>query len=197
MTEESGLPDPSLELSRLLEQEGGEAAFDYLHDLPAKEATRAVLLLEPGLQDRLLADMTPEHAAELVENVPEQEAADFMERMSPEAAAAIMEELPSDEQADLLHEMDEDDAEAILSAMDPAEAEEARVLSSYDDEVAGGLMVTEYLEYEQTRTVRDVLEDLRANAEEYAEYEVQTAVSAWSACGIWCWHANTRWSRTS
>jgi magnesium transporter len=57
--------------------------------------------------------------------------------------------------------------------MAPEEADEIRTLAQYDDDVAGGLMVTEYLAYPRTATVADVLEDLEINAETYRHYHVQ------------------------
>ena len=98
-----------------------------------------------------------------------------IERLEPEAAAAIVDELPSDEQADLLGDLDLEDAEAILNEMSPEEARDARELVRYADDVAGGLMVKEFLSYAQDSTVADVLADMQTNAETYQDYDVQYA----------------------
>jgi magnesium transporter len=74
-----------------------------------------------------------------------------------------------------LVELSDDNAAAILAAMDPEEASQARQLAGYDPETAGGLMITEYLRYDDGQVVQDVLDDLRANADEYADYDVQYA----------------------
>ena len=83
--------------------------------------------------------------------------------------------MPSDEQADLIGELDEHDAAAILDKMDPAEAADARKLSQYAHDVAGGLMVTELLKYQSDYKVGDIVDDMRARAEEYRDYDVQYA----------------------
>jgi magnesium transporter len=59
--------------------------------------------------------------------------------------------------------------------MAPAEADDVRQLSRYAADTAGGMMVTEYLAYADTVRVADVLEDLRAHADEYSRYNVQYA----------------------
>ncbi len=57
--------------------------------------------------------------------------------------------------------------------MAPEEAEDARLLTRYDPNSAGGLMATEYLAFFESMTVDDVLQDIRANAERYRSYDVQ------------------------
>jgi magnesium transporter len=99
----------------------------------------------------------------------------LIEHLDPQAAAAIVDELPSSEQADLLGDLTPGDAEAVLAAMAPEEAEDARRLSQYADDVAGGLMVSEYLSYPEHSSVGDVVEDLRTNADQYSDYEIQYA----------------------
>ena len=54
--------------------------------------------------------------------------------------------------------------------MSPEDAQEARQLAKYADDVAGGLMITEYLEFSETTTVGEVVDDLSVRADEIAEY---------------------------
>jgi magnesium transporter len=96
-----------------------------------------------------------------------------MEQLSPEAAAAILEEMPSNEQADLISALPRGDAEAILAEMDAAEAADVRRLAGYPADVAGGIMITEYLAYPESSSIGAVLADLRTHAGEYVDYSVQ------------------------
>lgn len=147
----------------------------FFKALPAGEIARAVSRLEEDEQTKLMCSLTPETAAELIEEVSDVQAADLIERLPASDAAAIFSELGSDQQADLLVELSQDNAEAILAAMDPEDASQARQLAGYDPETAGGLMITEYLRYSDGQSVQDVLDDLRSNADEYADYDVQYA----------------------
>ncbi len=166
---------PWVELEKLVEESDAERIEAFLEALPPGEPARALSHLHPQDQVRLLTALDPEHAAELVEQIPDAQAAELFEHLEPQAAAAIVDELPSDEQADLIGDLPREEADAILDAMDPAEARDARFLSRYPDDVAGGLMITEFLAYAETYTVADVVDDLRANADEYREYNVQYA----------------------
>ncbi|GJM30334.1 MAG: hypothetical protein DHS20C17_29690 [Cyclobacteriaceae bacterium] len=81
--------------------------------------------------------------------------------------------MPSDDQADILIEMTEESAEAIIEKMDQEDAESARKLIQYEADVAGGLMITEYLAYEASLMVEQVVDDLRVNTEKYEDYSLQ------------------------
>ncbi|MDH5534569.1 MAG: magnesium transporter [Betaproteobacteria bacterium] len=138
----------------------------YVESIGPSEAFRALLRLEPEARERVLTTLSPEEAADLIEEIPEEHAADLIEELPVEEAASIVSEMESDEQADVLANLDPEDAEAILANMPPKEAADARKLLPYPPDVAGGLMVTEYLSYPDTATVRDVIEDLNRRTEE-------------------------------
>jgi len=166
---------PWEELERLVEGPDAERVEAFLEALPDGEAILAVSRLSEDDQAALLTTLDPEEAADLVEQMPDAQAVEVIERLEPEAAAAIVDELPSDEQADLLGDLNREDAEAILNEMSPKDARDARELVQYADDVAGGLMVKEFLSYAQDSTVADVLADMQTNAETYQDYDVQYA----------------------
>lgn len=147
----------------------------YLDGLPPGETARALSRVRTADQVRVLTLLRPEDAAHLLEELVEAQAADLLNELPVHRAAAIVNELPSDEQADLLGDLDDDRAAIILREMAPDEAKDARLLSQYPSESAGGLMITEYLVYPETACVKDVLDDLRRHAERYATYDVQYA----------------------
>ena len=166
---------PWKELERLVEEPDAQRMEAFLDALPDGEAALAVSRLSEEDQTLLLTTLDPEEAADLVEQMPDAQAVEMIERLEPAAAAAIVDELPSDEQADLLNDLDRADAEAIIEKMAPAEARDARELVLYADDVAGGLMVKEFLSFPRDSTVADVLADMQANAETYQDYDVQYA----------------------
>ncbi|MFO0383410.1 MAG: magnesium transporter [Pirellula sp.] len=139
------------------------------------EIGRAISRLDSDDRKSLLSLLPADLCATLLESVAETQAVELIKLLPTSDAAAIFNELLSDDQADLLAELSDKNAEAILDAMDPREAAQARQLTSYDPESSGGLMITELLQYREGQTVRDVLDDLRANANDYTDYDVQYA----------------------
>jgi magnesium transporter len=147
----------------------------YLDALPIGETPLVLSRLSEEDQSKLLAGLSAAYAAELLQQLPDVQAIELLEELPTKTAADIIDNLPSDEQADLFGDLDSHVAEAILTEMEPAAAQGLRSLARYRDDVAGGLMVREYLAYPDDRTVAQVIDDMRSNADEYRDYQVQYA----------------------
>ena len=164
---------PWEQLSALLETNDSKQLNAFLEMLNPADTALAVSRLSSTEQTHLLTLLHPEDAAEVIEDISDTQAANLIEDLDPLQAAAILEELDSDHVADLLGELNEEDANAIIEQMAPEEAEEARQFLSYAPDTAGGIMLSEYLDFHSDQKVQDVLDDLQANREEYAHYNVQ------------------------
>lgn len=164
---------PWIVLSELISTKNSDEVTDFINSLSPSETARVISRLTEHEQSSLLGLISAEDAADVLEDIPEANAADLVEEMPPEQAAAIMEELSSDHLVDVLGEMDSDVSDEILAKMDPQDAEETRKMLAYDPDCAGGMMVTEFLSYSSEKRIRDVLEDLQTNHEEYSNYHVQ------------------------
>ena len=153
----------------------------FVDSLAPSEALRAMFRLDPDAREQVLTTLSPGEAADLIEDIPDEHAADIIEQLPPTEAAAIISEMGSADQADLLGEMEQSDAEAILAEMPLEEARDARRLMRYEDDQAGGLMMTEILAYEEGGTAGEVLEALSAAAEKGDEIHAKEiyVVSRW------------------
>jgi magnesium transporter len=168
--------DATGELEALIQTRDGEAIVAFMRLLPPEDTAYTLSHLTEEHRTELfnqLARVAPELGADLLEHFVDEYAAGVINELEPEQAAALVDEMDSDEQADVLSELDEVDAEAILKEMDPEEADDARERMAYDEDVAGGLMITEYLFYNEGQTVGEVTRDLQEKAEEHIEYEVR------------------------
>ncbi len=159
----------------LVAQGNPDKVTEFLATLSSAEIARAVSRLDDSQQAALLMLLEPEDAADLLEELSDTQGADLIEELEPDHAAAIIDEMDSGHRVDVLGEMEEDEAEAILDKMDPEEAEDARQLLTYPEDLAGGIMITEFLSYHMNLHVKDVLQDLRDNADMYSDYGVQYA----------------------
>ncbi len=129
--------------------------------------------LSPAAQAKVIADLTPEDAAELVAQVVDISAVEILDQLPTSFAASILGEVVSDHRADLIAELPSKTAQSILEQMDDVEAEDTIALLSYASDTAGGLMVKEYLKFDVNQTVRSVVEDLQENSERYRKMDVQ------------------------
>jgi magnesium transporter len=155
-------------LRELLEAESAASDIEkFLDSLPAAEVLPAVFHLRTDDQRKLLALISAERAAHIVEELPEGYAADLMELMPVADVAPIVGEMASDDRVDVLGEFSVPDAEAILEQLDVEDAEEIRRLSSYEADTAGGLMMTEFASFPMGATIREVLSGLTDREGEY------------------------------
>lgn len=163
------LQEPWEDIAALLAQDDTEAVRAFVRTLAPGDVARLLSRLGDDERNALMLRLEPEHAAELMVGLADAHAADIIEELPTEHAADIVEEMESDHRADVLAEMTEEDAEAILSEMAPEEAAEARHLLQYPEYTAGGVMVTEFVVFEQGTRVADVLQDLRDNSDKYQD----------------------------
>ncbi len=164
---------PWREIEEEIEGANVAALEETLELLTASDTARAISRLSAHDQQRLLQLLSPEEAAAVLEDIPDAQAADMIGQLPTNAAAAIMVELPSDHAVDVLAEMVPATSEAILRELPAEEQAEARELLSYDENTAGGIMIKEYLVYEQGLLVVDVLRDLEEHAPAYVDFNVQ------------------------
>lgn len=175
-TEPAESIDATDELHGLIQAGDGEAIANFLRLLPPEETAYTVSHLTDEARNAMferLASAAPELGADLLEHFVDEYAAVVLDQLEPEHAAALVDEMDSDEQADVLSELADANAAAILDKMDPEEAEDTRERLGYGEDTAGGLMITEYLFYNQGQTVGEVTRDLHEKAEEHIEFEVR------------------------
>lgn len=173
-------PDPNdrdlqQQLSDALDRKDADDALKAVESMEGTEAVYAFTRLPDDKQDQLTELLPDAAAAELVESLPEPEVKELLHRIDSERAAQIVTQLPSDEQADVIGKLDSQDAEKILDILPEATAEQARELIAYPPTSAGGLMVKEFLAYDDSLVAGDVIRDMRANAERYEHYDIQYA----------------------
>ena len=140
---------------------GSKLALDkYVKELGFTETLHVFSRLDQDDQTKLLLKITPEEAAEFLDTVPTSLASEILENLSAQDATPIFAVMESNSKADLLGDIPEESAEAILAEMAPSEADDLRELSAYDDDEAGGLMITEIITFDITATVIDVIDFL-------------------------------------
>lgn len=159
----------------LLESSQPQAAQELLETYSDALRTVVVSRLSHELQTQLVTGIDVEDAADVLHEMPESQALELLEDIAPSMAAGILEELPKKEQADFVGELPTRYMEAILSEMEVADATEVRRLAEYEDEEAGGIMTVKFLSISEEKTVSQVIDHLRANVEEFSDFDVQYA----------------------
>lgn len=156
-----------------------EEVADYL-ELHGEE-WEALAEAAPGAAADVLEQLSEEDAAGLLAELDPGDVADILEQISPELAAELVEEVPIQElsaaiaemtgeaAADLLNELDDEVSENVLALLEDTAEEEIRRLLEYPHDTAGGLMTTEIAALPLGLTAGEAIERVRQLHEEYED----------------------------
>ncbi|MGE5926701.1 MAG: magnesium transporter [Gemmatimonadota bacterium] len=143
-------------IARAPELEAADLA-DVLAQLNEDERIAVVRALPPELSGQALIEMPYEAHAE-----------ETLAALAPAQAAEIVDELDDDDAADLLGELRPEEAERIL--MEVEDRADVDALLRYDEETAGGIMTTHMVTVLATETAADALDSIRRQAEEVEDF---------------------------
>lgn len=153
-------------LLSLATAEDAERLKEYVREIGVNETFSAILRLSVEEREKVLTTLSAEDAADFIEEIPEQHAAEMIQKLSAGDAASIVSEMESQDQADVIGALNARHAKAVLAEMSPDTAANVERLSSYAPESAGGLMMSEYIAYPKDATAGEVLAGLEEREEQ-------------------------------
>jgi magnesium transporter len=157
-----------------------EEVADYLET--HGEEWEALAEAAPGDAADVLEQLSEEDAAGLLAELEPQDVADILEQIAPELAAELVEDVPIEDltaavgemtgeaAADLLYELDDDVTESVLAMLDDESEQEIRRLLEYPSDTAGGLMTTEIAALPLGLTAGEAIERIRQLHEQYEDF---------------------------
>jgi magnesium transporter len=113
-------------------------------------------------QASVFASLDEEQAADVLEELETSAQINLIESLPVAKAADVLEKMPANEAADILDELEDDKAEMLLNEMEAESSQEVRELLEYDDKEVGSIMTTDFISFNESTTVAEVLTDIRA-----------------------------------
>jgi magnesium transporter len=151
-------------------EEAPEQIKDALSEVhPEDIAALLVEELPPEQAALVMARLPREQAAEVLERLPDELRIIILGHFNPETSADLLSEMAPDDRADLVNELPHFLRESILSEMqkyEPEVAEATRVLASYGEDTAGGIMTTDFLSLGPGMSCQKAIEEVRRMAQE-------------------------------
>lgn len=164
---ENEIPDHD-EIRSLLEAGDDAAARAILADVhPADLADLLDSLDEPERKLQLFRLLDPETASEAIRDVSEHTKSTLVDLLSDARLTAVLERLDTDDAADLLGHLEEDRKETLLRRASPEVRRNVAGLLSYPEDSAGGIMKTEVATATTSETVREVIDSIRRQADNF------------------------------
>jgi len=134
-----------------------------LAELHPADIADIVHQLTPAQGARLLEGLDVETAADTLEEIETERQSHILENMNSGRAVDILDAMGPDEAADLLARLPEEYADKLLQLMQPEESEDVQELLTYEEDSAGGIMTTDYIVVNETKSVAEALEAVRVS----------------------------------
>lgn len=148
-----------------------DAAGELVSDLHPSDLADLVEKMDEAGQVALLSSLPVEVASEALAEMEEgEERGDLLAALTPQRGAELIEELADDDAADLMGELDLPEQKRIFDALPDETADELIDLLRYDEETAGGLMTTELVAVEGSLTAAVALAQVRVQGREIEDF---------------------------
>jgi magnesium transporter len=144
-------------------------SYSKLHTLHPSDLADILEDLGKKSSMSIFSSLDEEKAADVLEELETRAQIHIVENLPVDKAADVLEKMPADEVADILDELEDERAEQLLKEMDNESSQEVRELLEYDDDSVGSIMTTDYLSFSASKTVEEVLNELRLKKPESAE----------------------------
>ncbi len=162
---------PDLKAAIANDPDALKEALEEFHPEDIAEIVEDLTLEDTLALFRALPD---DFAAEVLERLPTESQTEILELLSTREAAELLSEMSPDDRADVVQELEETRASELIAHLEqhePEVAEEVRELSAYDEDVAGGLMTTDYVALQPDVKIWQAIEEVRRLSH---EEEVET-----------------------
>lgn len=128
---------------------------NLIENLTLPESTKLVQSFDKETAAEVLGEVDPEYKDTLLEHI------------NPKSLATIMEEMPTDEAVDVLKDLSEHKRIQVFKRLGVRKAKTLHQLSGYRDDIAGGLMTSEFMTINQDETVQYAINFIRKNSGDF------------------------------
>ena len=132
---------------------------------PLKPVEIANILLQINLQHQLvvLENLDREKFSDVLNSLQGSPSilGNIVQQMSPDRLSVVIEDIPQDDAADFVGLLDDDKADALLEKLPEKDREELTQLLKYDEETAGGLMTPYVVAIRKNQTVAAAIKQIQ------------------------------------
>ena len=141
-----------LDLRELLEEYHIMDIFDVMEHLDEDKKIKLFEVLPIDMSASILEESGPEFFRSILCNIDQEHGKNILEQMS------------LDDLTDILSEIEEDERHRIMNLLSKEDADDVKELLVYDEDSAGGIMTTGYIEINKNMTAKEAIDHMRENA---------------------------------
>ena len=160
-----------LTVTTLISQIHKEQDFVNIHkiiiDYHPYDVADAFIQLDEDDRKKIYKSLSSTELADIFEYLDEEDAVKYLEEMNLTDGAKVLNQMESDDAADVINEMSEEGLDKYYLDILPLEdRNELHTLAKYDDNTAGSIMGTNYIELTTSMDVKDAMRKLVLEANE-------------------------------
>ncbi|MDD4278438.1 MAG: magnesium transporter [Candidatus Sumerlaeales bacterium] len=170
------IDEPWIELEEFVKRGSRHGAEWFVTFLTPSEVLGAVGRLSPERRRILFSLLSDKAVARILDILFEgdyQETDELLHTLSSERLAQVTRLMRSNNTTTLVGTLTNLRRTDLFQGLSDKEETLIRLRITFPENTAGSLMINEYLSYDASRTIGEVLRDLRAQQELYAEYDAQ------------------------
>ena len=141
-----------LDLRELLEEYHIMDIFDVMEHFDEDKKIKLFEVLPIDMSASILEESGPEFFRSILSNIDQEHGKNILEQMS------------LDDLTDILSEIEEDERHRIMNLLSKEDADDVKELLVYDEDSAGGIMTTGYIEINKNMTAKEAIDHMRENA---------------------------------
>ena len=158
-------------MATLVDQGDVGALEAFLAELHPSDIADVVESVDEETRLALVRALPAELASEALAEMEEGDArVELLVALEPTEGAELLHELPDDDAADLIGELEPEDQDRILAELPADEAGEIRDLLQYHEETAGGIMTTALVSVLGTVTAGEAIGAVRVQGREVENF---------------------------
>ena len=139
----------------------------YLKELDEIDIAELFNDMELPVVAKLFRLLSKDKALDVFAELEPTVASDLLKYLSDKEAVFLINELAADDATDVLEEMPANLVDKLLKMCNPTTRKDVNRLLNYQDDSAGSIMTVEYVEFKEDQTVKEAIDQLKNNEDEY------------------------------
>jgi magnesium transporter len=140
--------------------------LDALFDNHPYDLAQVLISLEESKRDQVYPQLSDGELAEIISFIDEDRLLDLFDELSPRRIVHVIQEMDIDDAVDVLDLMDESERAGYIKLMDKDHQIKIKELLRYEEDTAGAIMTTEYVEISVADSVESAMKKLLKQAVE-------------------------------
>ncbi len=160
-------PSPDADdLQQLLESGNDSTIRSFLRTLHPADLAMLFDKVDDDLWPKIAKNLSTEDLSDLMEELDDHLRDDLAELMHRDQLVDALEAMDSDDAADVIADLPKEVAKEVLKDLPTEDRQEVERLLEYPEDTAGGIMQVELVSVHEDATIEEVIEAIRANADE-------------------------------